>query len=117
MDIRSISGSPQQAYPATPVISANNNQNASSVATSNTDQVKNAPTSNDVNKAVKEINIALQASSQNLEFSVDNDANAIVVKIIDQQTRQVLRQIPTVDAIEISKSLDKLQGLLINQQA
>lgn len=73
--------------------------------------------STEVNKAIAHINDALQARSQDLRFSVDTDSKRVVVKIIDQQTNQVLRQIPTEEALEISKSLDKLKGLLIKNEA
>ncbi len=70
-----------------------------------------------VNQAVEAINKTIQAASQNLEFSVDKDTRDVIVKVIDQQTKQVLRQIPTEEALDIAKSLDKLQGLLIKQTA
>ncbi len=70
-----------------------------------------------VNDAVEAINKTIQSASQNLEFSVDGDTSSVVVKVVDQQTKQVLRQIPTEEALEIAKSLDKLQGLLIKQTA
>ncbi|MFZ6744165.1 flagellar protein FlaG [Undibacterium sp. JH2W] len=96
-------------------------QSAAPLQTSNpvtaTGQSPKAASADDVNKAVAEINKSLQLSSQNLEFSVDNDAKEVVVKIVDQQTKQVIRQIPTEEALEIAKSLDKLQGLLIKQTA
>jgi flagellar protein FlaG len=76
-----------------------------------------APDLSQVTKAVADINKTIQSLSQDLQFSVDKDSDKVVVKIIDQQTKQVLRQIPSEEALEISKSLDKLQGLLIKQQA
>ncbi|MFZ6658626.1 flagellar protein FlaG [Undibacterium sp. TJN19] len=80
-------------------------------------QSQKSASAEEVTKAVDEINKSLQVSSQNLEFSVDHDAKEVVVKIVDQQTKQVIRQIPTEEALEIAKSLDKLQGLLIKQTA
>lgn len=80
-------------------------------------QANKSPSLADVTKAVQDINKSIQSSSQGVEFTVDNDDKRVVVKVVDQQTKQVLRQIPTEEAIEISKSLDKLQGLLIKQQA
>jgi flagellar protein FlaG len=74
-------------------------------------------TNEQITKAVENINKTIQAASQNLEFSVDEDSSQVVVKVIDQQTKQVLRQIPTEEVLEIAKSLDKLQGLLIKQTA
>lgn len=124
MDIQSLgkslaSGSPVSEKNAAPVSSALTNQhNAASTQTNNAvTQAARAASASEVRKAVSDINRTIQAISQNLEFSVDTDANEVVVKVIDQQTKQVLRQIPTVEALEIAKSLDKLQGLLIRQQA
>ena len=82
-----------------------------------TERVQKSASFEQVSKAVQEINKTIQAASQNLEFSVDTEENKVIVKVIDQQTKQVLRQIPTEEALDIAKSLDKLQGLLIKQIA
>ncbi|WMW82225.1 flagellar protein FlaG [Undibacterium cyanobacteriorum] len=74
-------------------------------------------TTEQINEAVKAINKTIQSTSQNLEFSVDGGEGSVVVKVVDQQTKEVLRQIPSEEALEIAKSLDKLQGLLIKQTA
>jgi len=68
-------------------------------------------------KAVDDINKTIRNFSQNLEFSLDEQSKRVVVKIVDQQTKEVLRQIPSEETLEIAKSLDKLKGLLIHQQA
>jgi flagellar protein FlaG len=70
-----------------------------------------------VSQALQSINKALETMAQNLEFSVDEDSRRTIVKVIDQQTKEVIRQMPTAEAVEISKALDKLQGLLIRQKA
>lgn len=75
------------------------------------------PSMNQVNEAVKQINEALKKLSQNLEFSIDSDARRTVVKVVDQQTKDVIRQIPTPEALEIAKALDRVQGLLVRQKA
>lgn len=93
-------------------------QNASPVLTAAAvTQAAKAPSIAEVNKAVDDINKTLKTLSQNLEFSIDTDAKSVVVKVVDLQTKEVLRQIPTVEALEIAKSLDRLQGLLIKNQA
>ena len=76
-----------------------------------------APSREQVGDAVKKINDGMRASSQSLEFAIDEDSKDIVVKIIDQNTREVVRQIPSVEALEIAKSLDRMRGLLISQTA
>ncbi|MGK5046438.1 flagellar protein FlaG [Janthinobacterium sp. GB4P2] len=71
----------------------------------------------EVRQAVSDINKAMQFMSRELEFSVDTDSERTVVKVIDQQTREVIRQMPTKEALEIGKALEKVQGLLIRQTA
>ena len=68
-------------------------------------------------RAVESINRRLEQSVNNLRFSVDDDTGKVVVKVLDTATEQVIRQIPSEEALAISRSLEKLQGLLLNQQA
>ena len=76
------------------------------------------PSHEDVSAAVKKMNDAMLGSSQSLQFSIDEDSKDIVVKVIDQSTKEVVRQIPSKEALQIAKSIDKMQqGLLINQTA
>jgi len=79
------------------------------------------PDMQQVAEAVKTINKALQSRSQGIEFSMDSDNEKMIVKVVDQDTRKVLRQIPSEEALEIAKAidsaLDKMQGVLIRQKA
>lgn len=78
-----------------------------------------APSLEQVNEAVSQLNKSVQAKSQGLEFSIDTDSKRTVVKVVDQTTKEVLRQIPTPEALEIAKSLEAKSstGLLIQQTA
>ena len=78
-----------------------------------------APSFDQLNRAVQELNQSSQARSQGLEFSIDTDTQRTVVKVIDQSTKEVLRQIPTPEALEIAKALDarSTKGVLIRQTA
>jgi flagellar protein FlaG len=99
---------------------------ASVGATDATSKSKHAdgdkPSHEDVSAAVDKMNEAMLGSSQSLQFSIDEDSKDIVVKVIDRSTKEVVRQIPSKEALQIAKSLDKSidkmqQGLLINQTA
>jgi flagellar protein FlaG len=95
---------------------------APAAAVETADAVKAAapvPTLDQVSQAVSQLNKSAQAKSQGLEFSIDNDSKRTVVKVIDQATKEVLRQIPSPEALEIAKSLESNSGtgLLIQQTA
>lgn len=92
--------------PAAPPASANPVQQTNAV-----------PDLDQVAEAVRNINQTMQALSQDLEFSIDADSNRTIVKVVDQQTKEVIRQMPTAEALEIAKALDRVQGLLIRQKA
>ena len=67
--------------------------------------------------AVKNINEFVSPMTQSIEFSLDQDSGRTIVKVVDSETQKVLRQIPDEEVLQISKTLDKLQGLLIKQTA
>jgi len=78
---------------------------------------KPAPEEQQVTQALKSINEMLQARSPNLEFSVDSDSKRNIVKVVDKNTLEVIRQMPTQEALEIAKALDRLQSMLIRETA
>ena len=68
--------------------------------------------------AVDNINKAFQKSNKNLEFSIDTDTKKSVVKLVDTETGDVIRQFPSEEAIAISKAIEQIQqGLLLKQKA
>ncbi|RJG01152.1 flagellar protein FlaG [Noviherbaspirillum sedimenti] len=81
-------------------------------------QAAPAPTSAEVAQAVRNLNKAMLEQSQNLEFTIDSDSNRTIVKVIDQKTKEVLRQIPNEETLAMAKALDQMAaGLLIRQKA
>jgi flagellar protein FlaG len=77
-----------------------------------------APSAGQVTQAVQSINKMLQQQAQGLEFSIDADSNKTIIKVVDQATKEVIRQIPSVEVMEIAKALgSSQQGMLIRQKA
>lgn len=75
------------------------------------------PSQAQLDEALRSINNSMQVMSQELEFSVDPDSDRTIVKVIDLRTKEVIRQMPSVESLEIAKALDRVQGLLIRQKA
>jgi flagellar protein FlaG len=65
--------------------------------------------------AIREINQALKMLSTSLHFEVDKPSGKTLVKVIDRDSGEVLRQIPSEATVQIARSLDKLVGHLVNQ--
>ncbi|MBI5429632.1 MAG: flagellar protein FlaG [Nitrosomonadales bacterium] len=76
------------------------------------------PSSAQLQSAVQTVNKALQQSVRNLEFSIDSDSKRTIVKLVDSETGDVIRQIPSEEMLAISRSIDQFQqGMLLKQKA
>lgn len=123
MDIRPVSNGQQTApvaekYNANGVLSVVAAKTAVATETTNAvQQPTSIPSLEQAQEAVKNINQTMQALSQDLEFSIDKESDRMIVKVVDQKTQEVIRQMPTQEALDIAKALDKVQGLLIRQKA
>lgn len=72
---------------------------------------------NQIKKALEEVSRMVQSLGGSLEFSIDQQTGKTLVRIIDTSTNELIRQIPSEEMLTIARSLDKLQGLLLKQQA
>jgi len=75
------------------------------------------PAAEDVKRAAKQASEAVQKVATNLEFAVDKELDTVVVKLLDSDTHEVLRQVPSTEMLRIAKSLDQMQGLLLDDRA
>ena len=74
------------------------------------------PSLEDVRKATQEVQEAVRAMTKSLEFSIDQESGRTIVKLTDTETGETIRQIPSQDMIELSRNIDRLQGLLLSQK-
>ena len=72
--------------------------------------------SEQVRSAAERINHQLQTVAPNLRFSVDEDTGKTVVRVVDTDTGEIIRQVPSEEVLAISRSIERLQGLLFHQQ-
>jgi flagellar protein FlaG len=70
----------------------------------------------EVLEVVQKANVALSSSQSNLKFMMDNDNGKPIVQIIDRETQEVLKQIPSVEMLKIAKAIEKMQGVLMSRE-
>lgn len=70
-----------------------------------------------VDEAVKRLSDFVSLVHSEISFSTDEVSGVQVVKVIDSQSEQVIRQIPSEEAIQLAQALDKLQGLFVKDKA
>ena len=71
----------------------------------------------ELTKAVDQMNERSELLRRNLQFSVDDESGRMVIKVVDSQTDEVIRQIPKEEMLEIARSLEKAEGLLFRAKA
>ena len=89
-------------------------QSAQTTAASNS---TTKPKPEELDQAVEAVNEFVKPFNNALNFSVDQESKTTVVKVIDQSTKEVIRQIPSEEMLALAKALDTMKGLLIQQKA
>ena len=78
---------------------------------------ENTASETQVTDAVEKLSKFVSTIRPEISFSVDQSSGTRVVKILDSQSKEVLRQIPSEEAIQLAQALDKLQGLFVRDKA
>lgn len=68
----------------------------------------------EIEKVASEMRIHLKRLNTELRLEVDSGSKKVVVKIIDPDSGQVIRQVPSEEMLEISKRMDDIIGVLFN---
>ena len=75
------------------------------------------PSAKELQEALDIIEQAIRTTTDELNFSIDEESGRTVVKVIDKTTDEVIRQFPSKEVLDIARALDKLQGMLIKEKA
>lgn len=66
--------------------------------------------------AAEKINEFIESFTRDLQFTIDRDSERVVLKVVDRKSGDVIRQIPSEEALKIAKALDELKGLIIREK-
>ncbi|MGE8517313.1 MAG: flagellar protein FlaG [Alcaligenes nematophilus] len=72
---------------------------------------------NTLDDTLAQINSSLQAWSTGIRFDMDDEAQRLVVSIVNNDTGEVLRTVPSDAVIQIAKMIIQLQGNSVNIKA
>lgn len=80
-------------------------------------QTNAAPASSGPDKALDEVNGQLKAWSTGMQFEFDEEAQRIVVSIVDNNNGEVLRTVPSETVLQVAKMIIQLQGQGVDTKA
>ncbi|MNF76885.1 flagellar protein FlaG [compost metagenome] len=70
-----------------------------------------------VEAAASSIQEFVQTIRRNLNFNVDDSSGRVVVQVTDSESGEVIRQIPSEDALKLAESLSEMRSLLFKAEA
>lgn len=67
----------------------------------------------DLGQAVSQLNDFVQNVQRDLQFEVDNESGQTIVKVVDQSTQEVIRQMPDEVALRLAEKLQQDEPLTL----
>ncbi len=81
-------------------------------------QTKTPPTKDQVEKAVSSVNDHLnQLRALQLEFTTDDQSGHMVIRLMDTNTKTMVRQIPPEYLLNLADNVGKTKGWLVEEKA
>jgi flagellar protein FlaG len=79
---------------------------------------KDTPEPNaDLRQAVDRLNDMARTLKRDLQFRVDETTDRVVVTVVDSETQEMIRQIPSEEVLALARSLSMTQGSMVNTRA
>lgn len=124
MDINAVNGLQQPVIALRPSSSGSTSPavNIEKPVASNTEPATSASLTTEqarqpVEEAISSIKQFAQSIQRNLNFALDDSSGRVVVKVTDAMSGDVIRQIPSEDALRLAESLEEARSLLFKAEA
>lgn len=93
------------------------NERASEDARSSSDQSASRARVEEFKESLRSANERLAAKGREINIGYDKASSTVVVTVSDRETGETVRQIPPEAAMRITRNIDQLTGILIDQKA
>jgi flagellar protein FlaG len=70
-----------------------------------------------LDSVVSDLNLMVRELHRELRFAIDQDSGETVVKVVDRQTEEVVRQIPSEELVRLRKRLEEAAGVIFQDSA
>ena len=75
------------------------------------------PTQEVILKTAKQMESFVQSMGRELSFSVDEKTGYSIIRVINPQTGEVIRQLPAEELLKIAEMFEQTNSALVNQKA
>jgi len=70
----------------------------------------------DFRESVSDANERLIQQGRAINISVDRETNIVVVSVSDRESGEKIRQIPPEEALNVTRNVDRLTGILVDKK-
>ncbi|MDP4183462.1 MAG: flagellar protein FlaG [Bacillota bacterium] len=67
-------------------------------------------------EAIEKANKAILGSNRSFEFSIHQKTKAIVVKVVDSDTHEVIREIPSEKVLDMVAKMWEMAGIMLDER-
>lgn len=76
---------------------------------------KEKPSLQEVIQISERLNDSVQKIQRDINFTVDESLGEIVVKVVDRETQETIRQIPSEEMLKLSRNFEEVNSLLFDK--
>lgn len=69
-----------------------------------------------IDSTMSDINSKIKMSNTQLQYSIDEETQRISIKVIDQDTDKVIREIPPEETLEAIKKIWEIAGIIVDKK-
>ena len=73
-------------------------------------------TPEEIEQVVEKLNAFVQLTQRDVSFGIDDQSGRDVISVFEAETQELIRQIPSEEALELLKRMDKAIGLLFSEK-
>jgi len=77
---------------------------------------KKTLSADEVQMDIEAINDQLESMNRSIRFSIDDSSKDVVVKVVDKDTGEVIKQFPPEQVLKLRERLSEMSGLLVEGQ-
>jgi flagellar protein FlaG len=69
-----------------------------------------------LNKYAEKLSKVMEILNHSIRFSVDDESDRMIVRIVNAETNEVIRQIPPKEVLQLMHRLDQMAGLMLDEK-
>jgi uncharacterized FlaG/YvyC family protein len=69
----------------------------------------------EINLAIEQVQVMMDVRNRSVEFTTDTESGAQVVKVVDSDSGDVIRQIPAEELLSFMRNLTRMLGTFIDE--